>query len=220
MGKINKKRKTPIFLILLLSLSLILSGCSHSKTEEKQETAQSEQKQEQTEEKKETSKEEIPSDLLPGQDTDEQTSDDGSMEIVEEDGKVYTTKKSSDSRQSGENSGKNNGNHGEGSQNQQPEAGVIQISFSVESSKADGSVSYSADMTLDEGSTVYDALAASGIQFSGQSYISEIGGLGEKLFGSQSGWKYYVNGSAPGKSCNKYVLKNGDIVQWKYVLKI
>lgn len=59
-------------------------------------------------------------------------------------------------------------------------------------------------MTLDKGATVYDALAASGISHSGDSYITAIGGLSEKQFGGQSGWKYYVNGTAPGKSCVDY----------------
>ena len=44
-------------------------------------------------------------------------------------------------------------------------------------------------------------------------------GLSEKQFGGQSGWKYYVNGTAPGKSCVDYTLQDGDRVQWSYVLK-
>ena len=74
-------------------------------------------------------------------------------------------------------------------------------------------------MTLDEGSSVYDALQASGVSHNGKSYVSSIGGLSEGMFGAQSGWKYYVNGSAPNTSCVNYVLKDGDRVQWSYVLK-
>lgn len=73
-------------------------------------------------------------------------------------------------------------------------------------------------LTLKKGATVYDALKASGISFTGKSYISTINGLSEKECGGSSGWKYYVNGSAPMTSNNKYVLKDGDSIQWKYVL--
>ena len=73
-------------------------------------------------------------------------------------------------------------------------------------------------MTLPEGATVYDALAATGLSYTGYGYIEEIGGLWEKDFSAKSGWKYYVNGSAPMMSCADYVLKDGDSVQWVYVL--
>ena len=66
--------------------------------------------------------------------------------------------------------------------------------------------------------TVYDALAATGLSYTGYGYIEEIGGLWEKDFSAKSGWKYYVNGSAPMMSCADYVLKDGDSVQWVYVL--
>ena len=48
-------------------------------------------------------------------------------------------------------------------------------------------------------------------------YVAAIGGLAEKEHGSQSGWMYSVNGSAPNVSCGKYVLKDGDTVSWYYV---
>lgn len=48
-------------------------------------------------------------------------------------------------------------------------------------------------------------------------YIYSICGLSEKDCGTQSGWTYKVNGKAPGVSCDKYVLKSGDIVEWVYV---
>ena len=180
--------------------------------------------------KKEDSKaqEEIPADLLPAgenEETEETASD--QMEIVEEDGTVHNSKTSGSSKNSSggknssgtsgsSNSGGNSGASGNGSS--QSSKGTIEINFSIDSSKADGSVSYSAVMTLDKGATVYDALAASGISHSGDSYISAIGGLSEKQFGGQSGWKYYVNGSAPNKSCVDYTLQDGDRVQWVYVL--
>ena len=149
------------------------------------------------------------------------------MEIVEEDGTVHnsktsgSSKNSSDSKNSSGTSGSSTGSGNSGSSGSgstQSSKRTIEINFSIDSSKADGSVSYSAVMTLDKGATVYDALAASGVSHSGDSYITAIGGLSEKQFGGQSGWKYYVNGTAPGKSCVDYTLQDGDRVQWVYVL--
>lgn len=180
--------------------------------------------------KKEDSKaqEEIPADLLPAgenEETEETASD--QMEIVEEDGTVHNSKTSGSSKNSSgsknslgtSSSSTGSGNSGSsGSGSTQSSKRTIEINFSIDSSKADGSVSYSAVMTLDKGATVYDALAASGVSHSGDSYITAIGGLSEKQFGGQSGWKYYVNGTAPGKSCVDYTLQDGDRVQWVYVL--
>lgn len=181
--------------------------------------------------KKEDSKvqEEIPADLLPAGENEEaeETASD-QMEIVEEDGTVHNSKTSGSSKNSSDNknssgtsgSSTGSGNSGSsGSGSTQSPKRTIEINFSIDSSKADGSVSYSAVMTLDKGATVYDALAASGVSHSGDSYITAIGGLSEKQFGGQSGWKYYVNGSAPNKSCVDYTLQDGDRVQWSYVLK-
>lgn len=180
--------------------------------------------------KKEDSKaqEEIPADLLPAGENEEaeETASD-QMEIVEEDGTVHNSKTSGSSKNSSDNknssgtsgSSTGSGNSGSsGSGSTQSPKRTIEINFSIDSSNADGSVSYSAVMTLDKGATVYDALAASGVSHSGDSYITAIGGLSEKQFGGQSGWKYYVNGSAPNKSCVDYTLQDGDRVQWVYVL--
>jgi len=82
-----------------------------------------------------------------------------------------------------------------------------------------------ATLRLDAGTSVYDALVASGARLGSQGspgspigvYISAIDGLPQGEAGPQSGWKYYVNGTAPGVSCDKYVLSNGDSVEWRYV---
>ncbi|MCL2529424.1 MAG: DUF4430 domain-containing protein [Coriobacteriia bacterium] len=82
-----------------------------------------------------------------------------------------------------------------------------------------------ATLRLNAGTTVYDALVASGAVLSTSGvagtpmgiYVSAIDGLGEGEAGPQSGWKFYVNGSAPGMSCDRYVLSNGDTVEWRYV---
>lgn len=75
----------------------------------------------------------------------------------------------------------------------------------------------SVSVTLPQGSTVLDALAASGISYSGSSnYISAIGGLWEKQCGAGSGWLYSVNGEFPSKGCGQYVLQDGDSIAWRY----
>ncbi len=81
-----------------------------------------------------------------------------------------------------------------------------------------------ATIKLDAGATVYDALLASGATVGSSSgflgtYVSSINGLVEKEAGGSSGWKYFVNGVAPSMSCDKYVLSDGDSVEWRFVLQ-
>lgn len=230
MGRI---RNSIVAIICVLVFSL--TGCGSDTSSSAGDVSKSKETQSTDENtksnKKEDSKvqEEIPADLLPAGENEEaeETASD-QMEIVEEDGTVHNSKTSGSSKNSSDNknssgtsgSSTGSGNSGSsGSGSTQSPKRTIEINFSIDSSKADGSVSYSAVMTLDKGATVYDALAASGISHSGDSYITAIGGLSEKQFGGQSGWKYYVNGSAPNKSCVDYTLQDGDRVQWSYVLK-
>jgi len=75
---------------------------------------------------------------------------------------------------------------------------------------------------LDAGTTVYQALIASEAVLSSRSdtmgvYVALIDGLGPGEAGPQSGWKFYVNGTAPAMSCDRCVLSNGDVVEWRYV---
>lgn len=230
MGRI---RNSIVAIICVLVFSL--TGCGSDTSSSAGDVSKSKETQSTDENtksnKKEDSKvqEEIPADLLPAGENEEaeETASD-QMEIVEEDGTVHNSKTSGSSKNSSDNknssgtsgSSTGSGNSGSsGSGSTQSPKRTIEINFSIDSSKADGSVSYSAVMTLDKGATVYDALAASGVSHSGDSYITAIGGLSEKQFGGQSGWKYYVNGTAPGKSCVDYTLQDGDRVQWSYVLK-
>lgn len=86
-----------------------------------------------------------------------------------------------------------------------------------------GVILSSTTYTSAEGATVFDALkkvcTKRGIQLSYDKpyYIIGIDGLREKECGSGSGWMYRVNGSTPMTACNKYVLKDGDVVEWYYV---
>ena len=108
---------------------------------------------------------------------------------------------------------------------------TVTVTFSVSCKNA---LSYGADvpqsgyiigqtqLTLKQGQTVFDALEAAcekngvSLRYQSKSYITGIGGLNEKDCGA-SGWMYRVNGTNPRKAASKYVLKDGDVVEWYYV---
>ena len=50
----------------------------------------------------------------------------------------------------------------------------------------------------------------------GSSYIEGIGNLYELDCGSLSGWMYEVDGWYPNYGCSRYLLKDGNIVNWRY----
>lgn len=67
------------------------------------------------------------------------------------------------------------------------------------------------------GSSVYDALCATGLKIGGtSSYVSSIGGLAERACGSMSGWLYYVDGEWASKPAGSYILAGGETIQWIY----
>ncbi|MDE7124661.1 MAG: DUF4430 domain-containing protein [Eubacterium sp.] len=80
-----------------------------------------------------------------------------------------------------------------------------------------------AKQTAANGATAFDVLEkvckSNGISLTYQqkTYIQAIGGLAEKDCGGASGWTYKVNGIKPPKAASKYVLSDGDIVEWYYV---
>lgn len=86
-----------------------------------------------------------------------------------------------------------------------------------------GYIIESTRLTLESGATVFDALEAacreSGVPlgYQSKSYITRIGALKEKACAGASGWMYRVNGENPTKGASKYILENGDAVEWYYV---
>lgn len=231
MGKLKKHWKRGrgwLVILTVLILSISVSGCTGESSSQEQNTKK--QTEEQNKGKKDQAKEkdkektktgEIPKGLLPGQ-TEGGGVDENNEAEAEENGVAYANDSSAGSKiQGGNQTASGNGgaaSGGTGSSGNGSQKHTVSIQFSVDSSNADGSVSYGSAMTLPEGATVYDALAATGLSYTGYGYIEEIGGLWEKDFSAKSGWKYYVNGSAPMMSCADYVLKDGDSVQWIYVL--
>lgn len=93
---------------------------------------------------------------------------------------------------------------------------------------SDGYFINSYTVTLDNGSSAYDAVQLAcnkqGVHMttvnSGYGkYVKGFNNIDEKDCGSQSGWLYFVNGSSPSKSCSKYKLSNGDNVVFSYTCK-
>ena len=52
----------------------------------------------------------------------------------------------------------------------------------------------------------------------GSAYIEGIGNLYEFDAGALSGWRYNVNGWYPNYGCSRYLLADGDAVEWVYAL--
>lgn len=106
----------------------------------------------------------------------------------------------------------------------------LSVELSVNCEKA---VAYGADYpkylmsktkcSVKKGTTVFDLLSEAcskkglAVVHQNKSYIVSIGGLAEKDCGGSSGWMYTVNGVKPMMSASKYVLKDGDTVEWYYV---
>ncbi len=54
----------------------------------------------------------------------------------------------------------------------------------------------------------------------GSVYVQSIDGDGEFDHGSGSGWMYSVNGWYPNYGATKYILKEGDVLQWRYTTNL
>ena len=51
-------------------------------------------------------------------------------------------------------------------------------------------------------------------------YIEGIAYLYEFDYGDLSGWIYHINGAVPSVGCGKYILSDGDRVEWLYTLDL
>ena len=91
----------------------------------------------------------------------------------------------------------------------------------------DGVIFYSDEAAFEEGESVFDllkrCLTEEGILFEyestpayGSAYIEGINNIYEFDFGDGSGWMYKVNGEFPKTGCSKYILNDGDVVEWVY----
>ena len=106
-----------------------------------------------------------------------------------------------------------------------PAPATITVSVYIDSSRAPGypACMASTSVTIPAGSSVYDALRATGVSIGGSStYVRSINGLAEKLPGYEagSGWMYSVNGVRPSQSCGGYKLSGGESIRWSYTLNM
>ena len=91
----------------------------------------------------------------------------------------------------------------------------------------DGKILPKTEFVLREGDTVFDILdrvirhnrihmEAIYSNSYGSNYIQGINQIYEKSCGPLSGWMFMVNGEYPNYGCSKYILKDGDDIQWLY----
>ncbi len=122
------------------------------------------------------------------------------------------------------------------------EASEITVTVTVDCSAAFGNlvsgddsflpqsgIMLSTSVTVKKDASAFEAIQAacqnsglslnySGSQARRNVYIQGVGGLSEKDCGGQSGWKYSVNGTTPGKGCSAYTLGGGDAVRLYYAM--
>ena len=94
---------------------------------------------------------------------------------------------------------------------------------------SDGIILDSAEFDIKDGDTVYSILIEAAKKYKLQidkntsgtmTYISGINNIGEMDFGDVSGWTYTVNGEVASVGASEYVLKDGDVIEWKYALTL
>ena len=96
---------------------------------------------------------------------------------------------------------------------------------------ADGWILKEVEVEFKKGQTVFDVLKditkkkSIQLEYSftalyGSYYIEGIHNLYEFDCGELSGWEYCVNGKFPAFGCSKYVLKDGDKIEWVYTCNL
>lgn len=102
-------------------------------------------------------------------------------------------------------------------QPQQEQAATITATVEIDGSRG-GVDPTTTEVTLAEGSSVYDALVATGATLSAEAgYVADIDGLADQ-FPDESGrgWLYFVNGESPSVGCMDYGLNGGETITWKF----
>jgi hypothetical protein len=125
----------------------------------------------------------------------------------------------------------NNANSQQSSQQPAP-ASQLTATLSIDAeTMGRGYIIASRTVTFTQGETVFDVLQRecrnSGIpmEFSfhplyNTRYIEGIDNLYEFDGGPQSGWMYSVNGWYPNYGCGAYVLRDGDVIKWRYTCNL
>ena len=90
---------------------------------------------------------------------------------------------------------------------------------------ADGVILPRTEMPLYDGDTVYDVLQRAGLRIDHRggktdAYVAGINDLREQQYGDLSGWMFFVNGKSPSVGCGSYVLRDADVVEWLYSVRM
>lgn len=99
----------------------------------------------------------------------------------------------------------------------------ITVQVTVDSSAADGSVSYEGSVVLPKDATVLDAIEATGLELDVQdseygAFVNAIGGLATGDAGDASGWGYDLNGEMVMESADVATVSDGDVLTWTYLV--
>ena len=54
----------------------------------------------------------------------------------------------------------------------------------------------------------------------GMIYVVGVNHLYEFACGELSGWTYLVNGERSGIGCDQHLLKDGDVIEWRYTCEL
>lgn len=107
------------------------------------------------------------------------------------------------------------------SETTQEEQAVVTATVEIDGTAGEGeSTTY--DVEVPEGSTVYDALVATGADVNASDsdygmYVEGIDGLASGDYGDMSGWMFEVNGEMAEVSCSELEVADGDEIVWTYV---
>ncbi|MBQ9002486.1 MAG: DUF4430 domain-containing protein [Eggerthellaceae bacterium] len=99
--------------------------------------------------------------------------------------------------------------------------GTIGYSLKIDASAVDKGVLYDDANTAAEGTTVYDALIATGLdldvkQNGGMTYVDGIDGVVGSEVSPTSGWMYSINGESPDDSADQHKIADGDTIEWTF----
>ena len=103
----------------------------------------------------------------------------------------------------------------------QEQQATVSASVTIDATAGEGE-STTVDVDVPEGSTVYDALVATGADVNASDsdygmYVQGINGLAGGDFGDMSGWMFEVNGKMAEVGCSQLEVADGDAITWTYV---
>ena len=103
----------------------------------------------------------------------------------------------------------------------QEQQATVSASVTIDGSAADVDP-VTTDVDVPEGSTVYDALVATGADVNATDsdygmYVQGINGLATGDYGDMSGWMFEVNGEMAEVGCSELEVADGDAIVWTYV---